>query len=29
MSNGKLAGIEDNDENLTQEKIMALQAKYV
>lgn len=29
MSNGKLAGIEENDENLTQEKIMALQAKYV
>ena len=29
MSNGRLAGIEKNDENLTQEKIMALQAKYV
>lgn len=29
MSNGRLAGIERNDENLTQEKIMALQAKYV
>ena len=29
MSNGRLAGIEDNDENLTQEKIMALQAMYV
>ena len=29
MSNGRLAGIEKNDENLTQETIMALQAKYV
>lgn len=29
MSNGRLAGIEENDQNLTQEKIMALQAKYV
>lgn len=29
MSNCRLAGIEKNDENLTQEKIMALQAKYV
>ena len=29
MSNGRLAGIEKNDENLTQEKIMALQTKYV
>lgn len=29
MSNGRLAGIEKNDKNLTQEKIMALQAKYV
>lgn len=29
MSNGRLSGIEKNDENLSQEKIMALQAKYV
>ena len=29
ISNGRLAGIEDNNENLTQERIMALQAKYV
>ncbi|MDO5047020.1 MAG: sugar ABC transporter ATP-binding protein [Anaerococcus sp.] len=29
MSNGRLAGIEENNESLTQEKIMALQAKYV
>ncbi|MCI5840102.1 MAG: ATP-binding cassette domain-containing protein [Peptoniphilaceae bacterium] len=29
MSNGRIAGEAENDENLTQEKIMALQAKYV
>lgn len=29
MSNGRLAGIVNNDKDLTQEKMMALQAKYV
>ena len=29
MSNGRLAGILDNDENISQEKILALASKYI